>query len=135
MNQKSNFVIYLAGGFRSGWQLKVTSILVGHQLFDPSLHGLESPNDYTAWDLDAIRRSDIVLAYMEKDNPGGFSLALEVGYAKALGKTVYLVEEHPTEQRRRYFEMVRQVADMTFPTLDTAIGYLKQLEAVGSDCG
>lgn len=130
MCRRINSVIYLAGGFRSGWQSKVASVLVGCQLLDPSLHGLEAPSDYTAWDLDAIRRSDIVLAYMEAGNPGGFSLALEVGYAKALNKTIYLVEEHATEQRQRYFEMVRQVANMVFPTLDSAIEYLKQKVAL-----
>lgn len=121
--------VYLAGGFRSGWQGKVHTALKGWRVLDPSAHGLLSPREYARWDLDAITESDMVLAYMERTNPGGYSLALEVGFAKALAKMIILVEEHDSDERRRYFEMVREVADKRFPSLDEAIVYLQDTPA------
>lgn len=85
-------IVYLAGGFRSGWQAKVKSKLPSYIFLDPSQHNIEDPAEYTRWDLNAIRQSDIVIGYMESTNPGGYSLALEIGFARALGKTVLLVD-------------------------------------------
>ncbi|WP_194736314.1 hypothetical protein, partial [Pseudomonas aeruginosa] len=84
--------IYLAGGFSSGWQEIVKSKLKSFELLDPSAHGIENPAEYTSWDLEAVRASEILLANMEQTNPGGYALALEVGFAKALGKSIYLVD-------------------------------------------
>lgn len=126
MPQMTKPIIYLAGGFRTNWQATVRAALPGVQLSDPSSHNLLDPVDYTRWDLDAICQSDIVLAYMEETNPGGYSLALEVGYAKALGKTIILIDKHTDEKRKRYFEMVRQVADHRFDSLDDALRFLQK---------
>ncbi len=126
MPLKTKPIIYLAGGFRTNWQAAVRAALPGVQLLDPSTHSLAEPADYTRWDLDAIRKSDIILAYMEETNPGGYSLALEVGYAKALGKLIILIDKHTGEKRRRYFEMVRQVADHRFDSLNEALLFLQQ---------
>jgi len=117
--------VYLAGGFRSGWQETVHSRLANFELLDPRSHGLSEPDVYTEWDLAAIRGSDYVLAYMEEDNPGGYELALELGYAKALGIKSLLIEEHPSDQRRRAFDMVREVADYRFKNLFDAIEFLR----------
>jgi len=121
-------IIYLAGGFRSGWQNAVHKALPSWEVLDPSQHNLAEPSLYTLWDLEAIRQSSYVLAYMERTNPAGYALALEVGYAKALAKTILLVEEHDTEGRRKYFEMVRQVSDHQFDTLEAAIRYLQETD-------
>jgi len=80
--------VYLAGGFHSGWQDKVKAQFSNLIFFDPREHKLEAPEQYTAWDLDAIRRSNWVFAYLEKSNPGGYALALELGFGKALGKNI-----------------------------------------------
>lgn len=120
--------IYLAGGFRSNWQSEVAVRLSNlYELIDPSAHGIQDPAEYTKWDLDAIRRSDIVLANMEASNPGGYSLALEVGFAKALDKKIYMVDLIETPSVRRYFEMVRQCSERVFPTLDSALDHLASL--------
>ena len=117
--------IYLAGGFRSQWQGDVALRLAGlYELLDPSQHGLQDPAEYTKWDLNAIRQADIVLANMEASNPGGYALALEVGFAKALGKRVLMVDQIEDASVKRYFEMVRQCSDLVFPTLSEALGYL-----------
>jgi len=122
---KSPRRIYLAGGFRSKWQAEATSRLAGFfELLDPSAHNINDPAEYTRWDLEAVRQSDIVLANMEASNPGGYSLALEVGFAKALGKRIVLVDQIEEQSVKRYFEMVRQCSERVFPTLGEALDYL-----------
>ncbi|MGA3959682.1 nucleoside 2-deoxyribosyltransferase domain-containing protein [Ralstonia nicotianae] len=121
--------IYLAGGFRSNWQEKVAQRLTNsYELLDPSAHGIQDPAEYTRWDLDAVRQADIVLANMEASNPGGYSLALEVGFAKALGKRIFMVDQIEDPSVRRYFEMVRQCSERVFPTLGEAMEHLASLE-------
>lgn len=114
-------VVYLAGGFHSRWQDVVRARLPNLEFLDPSQHNIESPEEYTAWDLEAVRRCDVLFGNMEASNPGGYALALEIGYAKALGKRIYLVDALVDEKARKYFEMVRQCADLTFQDLESAI--------------
>lgn len=118
--------IYLAGGFRSGWQAEVIKQLPRYLFLDPSQHNINDPKEYTNWDLDAIRQCDIVLANMEPTNPGGYSLALEIGFARALNKTVLLVDQIEDSSVSRYFEMVRQCSDRIFKTLDQAVKHLSE---------
>ncbi len=126
MRIKPQSTIYMAGGFRSNWQERFRK-LEHFKFIDPSQHGLRDPAEYTQWDLDAIQRSDVLLAYMERDNPGGYALALEIGYAKALGKTIILVEDPGQPERSRYFEMVRQVSDYCFDSPDRCVEFLEEL--------
>jgi nucleoside 2-deoxyribosyltransferase len=120
--------IYLAGGFRSNWQAHVAARLAASfELLDPSSHNIEDPAEYTEWDLDAIRQSDIVLANMEASNPGGYSLALEIGFAKALGKRIFMVDQVEDPSVKRYFEMARQCSERIFPTLGEALDHLLSL--------
>ncbi|WP_247538255.1 nucleoside 2-deoxyribosyltransferase domain-containing protein [Ralstonia pseudosolanacearum] len=119
----------MAGGFRSNWQAKVALRLANsYELLDPSAHGIQDPAEYTRWDLDAVRQADILLANMEASNPGGYSLALEVGFAKALGKRIFMVDQIEDPSVRRYFEMVRQCSERVFPTLGEAMDHLASLE-------
>jgi hypothetical protein len=99
------------------------------QYHDPRSHGLSDPKAYTAWDLEAIRSSNIVFAYLEASNPSGYGLSLEVGYAAALGRHVILVDERSrTDQALgRYFEIVRHTADVVFDELEEGIEYLRSL--------
>lgn len=121
--------IYLAGGFRSNWQAEVFARLSGSfVLLDPSAHNIQDPAEYTRWDLEAVRESDIVLANMEASNPGGYSLALEVGFAKALGKRIFMVDQIRDPSARRYFEMVRQCSERVFPTLGEALDHLSLID-------
>jgi hypothetical protein len=62
--------VYLAGGFRSGWQRRVKESLPDFKYLDPRQHDLSDPTQYTLWDLEAIRQCDIVFAILEADNPG-----------------------------------------------------------------
>lgn len=121
--------IYLAGGFKSQWQALAAAQLAGSfEVLDPSAHNIQDPVEYTQWDLDAVRQSDIVLANMEASNPGGYSLALEVGFAKALGKKILMVDQIEDPSVKHYFEMVRQCSDRIFPTLNEAIEHLLSMD-------
>lgn len=116
--------IYLAGGLRGDWRERVKIGAPKHGYFDPSTHGLTDEAAYTAWDLDHIDMSDMVLAYMNTDNPRGFGLNLEVGYARARGLAIWYVCEDETA-RQRYFGMVRACSTQQFSSLDAAIAMLK----------
>jgi nucleoside 2-deoxyribosyltransferase len=128
MQVNSKYIkIYLAGGFRSGWQEIVKSKLKDFYFLDPSEHCIKDPLEYTRWDLAAVRNSDIVLANMESSNPGGYALALEIGFARALGKKIYLVDQIEDASISHYFEMVRQCSDKVFETLDEVIEYISEM--------
>ena len=116
---------YLAGGFKSGWQALVVKQLPAYDFLDPSHHNIQDAAEYTRWDLGAIRRCDVVLAYMEPTNPGGYALALEIGFAHALEKTVILIDEIEDARVSRYFEMVRQCSNFVFCSLPDAIKHLR----------
>lgn len=118
--------VYLAGGFQSGWQDAVTKAVPALDYFDPRSHGLRTKSEYTAWDLEAVRRSDCIFAFLESTNPGGYALALELGFAKALGKFVILVDEKsPADpQAARYLEMLAAASDVSFKTLQEGISFL-----------
>ena len=121
-------VIYLAGGFHSGWQKLVWQKLgAAWDIRDPSKHGIQDAASFTEWDLQAIRDCDVVLAMLEPSNPGGYALALEVGYAKALGKVIYLVH-HQDDPRSRYFSMLREVSNGCFGSLSSALEVLEPSE-------
>ena len=85
--------IYLAGGFHSGWQDKVISECPGFEYYDPRTHRLALPEHYKVWDLSHVKQSDILFVVMDRDNPSGYGMALEIGYAKGLDKTVIVVDE------------------------------------------
>lgn len=126
-------VVYLAGGMRSGWQ---DMMPCGPRYLDPRSHGLTNPDDYTAWDLRAIGQCDVLFGYMEESNPSLYGLCLEVGYAKALGKRIILVDGLSREHqmvghlhvpRARYFGMVRSCSNVVSPTLMDGIRALDEM--------
>lgn len=118
-------MVYLAGGMKSGWQDKVIDGARAVAYKDPRCHGLESEAEYTEWDLRAIRDCNLVFAYMDSDNPSGYGLSLEIGYAKALGREIWYVCEDATA-RQKYFGMVRACSDRIFNSLDAAIEALSE---------
>ncbi len=122
MKEASKPTVYLAGDPKSGWQSKVCRAIQDLQLLDPSKHDLADPKEWTRWGLQAIRESDVVLAYLEKEDQNGHALALELGYAKALGKTILLVQEQGAGEE--YLQTVREVADFCFDSLGEAVSYL-----------
>jgi hypothetical protein len=122
-------VVYLAGGFASGWQDIVKARCPAAIYRDPRTHGLADPRDYTVWDLAAVREADILFAVLEATNPGGYALALEVGYAKGLGKYIVLVDEKSAADpaTRSYLEMLRTVSDGVYDSLEGGVSALARV--------
>jgi nucleoside 2-deoxyribosyltransferase len=114
--------VYLAGGF-SDWREKVKSIS-DMEFFDPKLKPDKHWNEYGMWDIHFVKQCDILFAYMDKDNPSGYGMALEMGYAKALNKTVIFVLE-PGHEKARYFDFLKTCADVVYEDLNKGIEYLK----------
>lgn len=136
--------IYLAGGFYANdWQQTVMDqIALRVQKSDdivflnpkdkergiisniPDL--FKSPVNHTHWDLEAIKGSDIVFVYIDKDNPAIGSL-VELGYSKGLGRTLISVIERRDDSSPspdRYFDFARCTSDINFETLDEGIEFL-----------
>ena len=122
--------VYLAGGMASGWQDRVVSEFNGeYTFFDPRSHLLESVDEYTVWDIHYVKNCDILFGYMEESNPSGYGLSLEVGFARALGKTVILVDERsPVDEHfQKHYKFIQSVADIHFNKLDNGIQLLRSL--------
>lgn len=120
--------VYLAGGLRSNWQQKVIDS-VKATFFNPRQKEVDQPmtlQEYGTWDLHHVKKADLVFAYMEKDNPSGIGLSVEIGYAKGLGKTVVLCLEPNNEHKKdSYLSFLKKAADIVFEDFDKAVEYLK----------
>lgn len=120
--------IYLAGGIRSNWQEKVISNVIA-DFFNPRTKEIERKmvlTEFGTWDLHYIKQCDIVFGFMEKDNPSGIGMSVELGYAKGLGKTVILVLEKENQHiKDKYLEFMTKVADVVYDNLDEGVEFLK----------
>lgn len=123
--------VYLAGGIRSGWQNNMPKIN-GVEYFDPSKKESDKSltlSEFGTWDLHFIKESNIVFAYMEKTNPSGIGMAVEIGYAKALGKTVILcIEPNNDTIKQHRLDFMKKVSDVVYETFDEAVNYLRLFE-------
>ncbi len=133
--QSASKRVYLAGGMHSAWRKVITKRLEGtasnYGFIDPMDNKMKNPDQYTFWDLRSIEQCDILLGYMDRTNPSGYGLNLEIGYAKALNKTIILVvpaDFTRDDDRSRYFEMARVCADVIIKTLDDAAYFLLGIE-------
>ena len=122
--------IYLAGGMKSDWQNIVQTNCGSEKtiFINPQNHGLGTPEQYTFWDLFGVKNCDILFGFMEENNPSGFGLAAEIGYAKALGKLVIIVDEKSPKDIRfkNMYAMINQMADVRFDTLALGMDYLNR---------
>lgn len=112
--------VYLAGGMHNNWRETIKTQCPGAIYFDPTMPKLQNPADYTAWDLAAVAACDLVFAYMDHDNPSGYGMSLEIGYALASKKPVILVDEKLDSR----MEIVRQAATFTFGCLESGVDML-----------
>lgn len=120
--------IYLAGGFGGTWHDDAIYELKDlFEFYNPKDHSLKDPIEYTEWDLYYIKKCDILLGYMSSDNPSGYGLALEIGFAKANGKLIILVDERSKDDIlfKRYFAICQNSSNVVFDSLSKAIEYLK----------
>ncbi len=121
--------VYLAGGMKSDWQNIVLNRLSNFFIFyNPQDHNLEKETEYTIWDLHFVKSSDIIFAYMAKDNPSGYGLTLEIGYACALNKTIILIDERSKIDTsfNNHFKIVRESASIVFEDLEDGLRFLER---------
>lgn len=99
--------IYLAGGFGSLWRINIiyNNRKKAHFL-NPEKHQLKIPSQYTNMDLHMIDECDLVFAYIESDNPGGYNTIFELGYAYGLGKPIIFISEK--EDWNQYSKMIQE---------------------------
>ena len=126
--------VYTAGGFHGDWRTRFKERCKDlFTIIDPLDKELNvkgerkdlSFEEYSAWDLWAIRTSDIVFVYAEKSNPG-IGFVVEAGYAKGLGKTVILVRELENEHRPdRYQQFLDCVADYVCHSFEEGLQFLE----------
>jgi hypothetical protein len=127
--------VYFAGGMKTGWATRVKKAVPGVIYIDPSESGLKDEEDYTAYDLAGVERTDIVFGYMETTNPGGSGLAVEFAWGARAGKTLLLAEQEGYPQER-YFGMVRSLAHVHHKgedSLELAIADLQRIKERGLD--
>lgn len=132
MNTDFPLKVYLAGGLITNWQENVISSCadLNFTFFNPKKHKLKSPKEYTTWDLFYVKQADIVFAYMEKENPSGYGLTLEIGYAKALEKTIILVDEKSSTDGffNDKFNIVKNSSSVVFDNFDNGLKFLKKFQ-------
>jgi nucleoside 2-deoxyribosyltransferase len=125
--------IYLSGGMNtSNWQDEVIKGVKGQTFtfFNPRDHKLVKSREYAIWDLFYVKNCDIVFAYMQEENPSGFGLTLEIGYAAALGKPIILVDEKSKndDQFASKFKIVTETSSIVFDNLADGILFLTNLK-------
>ena len=93
-------IAYLAGGYddqNHGWRTRLGKELRPKiEGINPFLHNQKSIDQFVSEDLESIRGSDILIAYNSGDYIS-YGMAAEIGYARAFGIPVILVDEttHP----------------------------------------
>ena len=112
--------LYLAGGRDSGWRDALRTRWVGRaEVIDPFK---DCPQDYiyqfTHADLQAVAECDLLLGYCTYHRYTG--LALEFGYAAALGKPIIYVPALP-----RVDSMMAGVSTAVFTDLDAATEFIE----------
>ncbi len=121
--------VYLSGGMHTNWQEKVKEACPDLLYADPMISGCDEFDEYSTWDVHAVKMCDIVFCYMERSNPCGAGLAVEVGLAKGYGKTVILVLEKDNEhQPDRYLLWLTKVADIVFDNFEDGIAHLSRYQ-------
>jgi len=121
--------IYLSGGMKSQeWRQKIRTSIKNAIFFDPSSPGLEKPTEYTAWNLQMMRKADVVFCFLENE-ASGIGMALEAGFARALNKLVIFVNERASdiEPSSQKFDTIVATADVSFSALEEGIEFLRKL--------
>ncbi len=131
--------IYLSGGMSGiDWQADVIkrvsdskqkSLTKNYVFFNPREHNLIHTKEYTFWDLYYIKNCDLIFAYMHEDNPSGYGLTLEIGYASALGKPIILIDEKSVNNEKfsSSFSIVKETSNIVFDNLEEGIQFLIKL--------
>lgn len=116
----------------SSWQQYVkTYVRSKFIVFDPSQLQTKVFEEYAALDIAHVERADIVLGYIEDENPSGVGMAVEMGIARGMGKMVILVNvckpdaDNPSYRYKRFLE---KAATITFTDLGKAVEFINKLQ-------
>jgi len=140
--------VYLSGGTVTHWQDVVMNSIEGVDFYNPASFSMGSVGRpglslYGPMDRLKIEQCDILFAYLEASNPTPINVALELGYAKGLGKLTILCNEW-TEKRFKegnlktlengatwykpwYCDLLNSWADFCEPDFGIAQELLKQV--------
>jgi len=147
--------VYLSGGTVSDWQDRIMEHLLAEpvEFYNPKnfkLGPMVAPEIriFGPMDMNKIKECDILFAYLEKTNPTPVNIALELGYAKGLGKITVLCNEWTPEAyeikelktmattdpnvqatwfKPHYVDLLNQWADFFEPDFGIAVELLKRL--------
>jgi len=118
--------VYLAGGLRSDWRkcVKLNANYSGVKYLDPNKHELNVPSQYTNLDLHMIDNSDLVLGYLEKENPGGYNTIFELGYA--IGKGIPIIFINEKSDWDKYVGMIKESSLFYTDTFEEGVMFLRK---------
>ena len=144
MSTNSKIVVYLAGSLSEDrrWRVGVMNSLLGEfnvEFLSPVDKGiyydyrrLKESNAHNRvfmhCDYAKIDRSDVVFAYITHGDSRHSGTSAEIGYARAKGKIILLVNDMP-EKEQYLYEFIKRSADEFFPDLCDGIMYLQELVA------
>jgi nucleoside 2-deoxyribosyltransferase len=127
-------IVYLAGGMYNDWRTRVKKYCPQFTYLDPMEHDLKNAQEYTIWDLLAVRNADLIFAHQDSENPAGYGTNLELGYAFALGKFIIFVNEMKEEDERHpWFGMAESVSNVAFYEMEPALELLSRIEEILDD--
>lgn len=124
--------IYLAGGMSwiNDWRDFIYREFKDRpdiRFLDPRNSGSNDEKIYTPYDVNCVRICDVLFAYMDSKNPSGYGMSVELGLAFGLKKYIIFVDQS-NSGKNKYFGMHRNMADMVFKDLQSAVDFLKHLE-------
>ena len=125
--KKSKLKVYLAGGmsFHNDWRDSIIKENPKIKFLDPRNSGSNYELNYTMYDIYCIKECDVLFAYMDKTNPSGYGLSVELGLAFGLRKFIIFVDCTDLN-RKKYFGMHRVMANKVFTDLPSAINFLNE---------
>lgn len=115
--------VFLSGDTRSDWQSDVMRRFPGHSFFDPRTLSNKPYKEMAETELAWVDQSDIVFAYLNKNNPYGYGTSFEIGYSVANKKIVIYVDEKQVSSSK----WVSEHPVYSFDTLDKGIAKLEEL--------
>jgi nucleoside 2-deoxyribosyltransferase len=132
--------IYLAGGMKSDWRKDLMRLVSsgsgamwnpdhGIHWLDPRKHKQLDYRAFVDLDLRMIDNADVVVAHIDPENPSGLGTSAEIGYAKAMNKTVIYVPSYQGRKGsrgRKYGEtFLIGCADIISNTLEDAASVIQ----------
>jgi len=112
--------VFLSGGLHSNWQDVVMTAVPGCIFLDP--RSWQSGNFFRK-DLKGVDECDILFAYLEKSNPGGYGLCIEISRAEAKGKFIIFVNEKDD----KYLKFAEEISNIVTYSFAKGVKFLNIL--------